>query len=67
MPSRRELREAAEALRRILDAVDRGELDASPELIQRLDSACRTLGALGEPAPFKRKAKGENAEKSPSS
>jgi hypothetical protein len=50
VPSKRELRDTAEALRRIVDAVDRGELDAPPELAQRLDSAVRALEALARPS-----------------
>ena len=49
MPSKRELRETADALRRILDAVERGELDAPPGLTQSLEGAARALEALAHP------------------
>jgi hypothetical protein len=51
MPTKRELRETAEALRRILDSVDRGELDAPPGLTRRLDAAACALEALANPKP----------------
>jgi hypothetical protein len=46
VPSKQELVEAAEAIRRIIDAVERGELDAPPGLVARLDGAARALEVL---------------------
>lgn len=46
--TKRELREAADGLRRILAAVERGELDCPPSLVTRLDGARVALAALGE-------------------
>jgi hypothetical protein len=47
VPSKRELRETAEALRRILAAVERGDLTAPAGLAQRLEGAAAALEALG--------------------
>jgi hypothetical protein len=49
--ARENLVEAAEAIRRIIDAVERGELDAPPGLVARLDGATRALEALAEADP----------------
>jgi hypothetical protein len=46
MSSKRELVEAAEGIRRIIDSVERGELDAPPGLLARLDGAARALEVL---------------------
>jgi hypothetical protein len=50
VPSKRDLRSTADSLRRILEAVERGELDAPPGLAQRIEGAARSLEALGDPA-----------------
>lgn len=50
MPSKRELQETAAALRRILAAVERGELDAPPGLTSRLHGAAQALEALAQPS-----------------
>jgi hypothetical protein len=47
VPSKRELRETAEALRRILEALERGDLTAPAGLAQRLEGAAAALEALG--------------------
>jgi len=48
--TKRELREAAAGLGRILEAVERGELDAPPAMLARLDGARLALEALSETA-----------------
>lgn len=44
--SREELAEVADGLRRILDAIARGELSAEPGEINRLEGAAAALSAL---------------------
>jgi hypothetical protein len=46
VPSKQELIEAAEAIRRIIEAVERSELDAPPGLVARLDGAAHALEVL---------------------
>lgn len=47
--TKRELRETADGLTRILEAVQRGEIDCPPSLATRLDGARVALAALGAP------------------
>ena len=47
--TKRELRETADGLTRILEAVERGEIDCPPSLATRLDGARVALAALGAP------------------
>lgn len=50
MSSKRDMREAAETLGRILAAVERGELDAPPGMLARLDGARLALAAVADPS-----------------
>lgn len=50
MPTKREIRAVADGLGRILEAVERGELDAPPGMIARLDGARMALESISAPA-----------------
>lgn len=45
-----EMREVADGLGRLLDAIERGDLDASPAYIARLEGAAAALEAIAAPA-----------------
>jgi hypothetical protein len=51
------MRETADGLARILAAVERGELDAPPGLLVRLDGARMAIEALAERESVRGKAK----------
>lgn len=62
VPSKRELRDTAEALRRILKAVERPELTAPPGLVTRLEGAGAALEALGGDGSGSASREGESAQ-----
>lgn len=47
--ARGDLREAAAVLGRLLDAIERGEIDAPTSYVARLEGARTALAALGAP------------------
>lgn len=49
MPTKSEIRDVAAGLGRLLDAIERGELDASPAYVARLEGAQAALEAIGAP------------------
>ncbi len=50
MLDEREVQEAAATLRRLVAAVEAGDLDAEPSQLQRLRGACTALEELAGPA-----------------